>query len=275
MKMNEQVLTALEVLRNFAENDFELHRIDVLEKDLTEPPQVEIIDDTHQKFNGVTFKANKDGHLFYPLSLHRAVWFYYYGDIPHNNVYDIHHKDLNPANNDVSNLQLLTISEHRKLHNEMVDYAQYTCEVCGKNFASRKINNDVHFCSRRCYGKWVHHKNIETRKCVICGKDFQTSKYRHTQTCSYSCRAKLGAQSTKESYQKVCKVCGKTFVTNDAYRKCCSPDCSKKAKIKPEAEIVCPVCGKTFKQNQKHPDHICCSKSCGLKLSWQKRKSKN
>ena len=35
MQMNEQVLTALEVLRNFAENDFELHRIDVLEKFLT------------------------------------------------------------------------------------------------------------------------------------------------------------------------------------------------------------------------------------------------
>ena len=48
MQMNEQVLTALEVLRNFAENDFELHRIDVLEKDLTDPPKAEIIDEKKQ-----------------------------------------------------------------------------------------------------------------------------------------------------------------------------------------------------------------------------------
>ena len=48
MQMNEQVLTALEVLKNFAENDFEKHRIDVLISDLTAPPKVEIIDDVYQ-----------------------------------------------------------------------------------------------------------------------------------------------------------------------------------------------------------------------------------
>ena len=41
MQFNEQVLTALEVLRNFAENEFEKHRIEVLIQDLTDPPKVD------------------------------------------------------------------------------------------------------------------------------------------------------------------------------------------------------------------------------------------
>ena len=111
MQMNEQVLTALEVLRNFAENDFERHRIDVLEKDLTEPPKVEVIDDKHQKFNGNVYYKHKSGHYVTNKGIHRDIWIYYHGDIPEpQSNYDIHHRDVNPSNNDISNLQLLTKS---------------------------------------------------------------------------------------------------------------------------------------------------------------------
>lgn len=49
MEMTPEVITALTVLRNAAENDFERHRINVLERDLTSPPRVEVIDSAHQK----------------------------------------------------------------------------------------------------------------------------------------------------------------------------------------------------------------------------------
>ena len=36
-----------------------------------------------------------------------------------NPIYDVHHKDLNKTNNDISNLQILKRSEHMKLHYEI------------------------------------------------------------------------------------------------------------------------------------------------------------
>ena len=55
MKKPDRVAELLAELRDLTENDFERHRINVLERDLTSPPTVEIIDDTHQRFNGVTY----------------------------------------------------------------------------------------------------------------------------------------------------------------------------------------------------------------------------
>ena len=55
MKFTPEVVAALEVLRAAAENDFERHRIDVLERDLHEPPKVEVIDDKHQRFADILF----------------------------------------------------------------------------------------------------------------------------------------------------------------------------------------------------------------------------
>ena len=61
MVFDEKIKTAFEVLRNAATNDFERHRIDVLERDLTSPPVAEQIDETHQRFNG------RSGRRIFPL----------------------------------------------------------------------------------------------------------------------------------------------------------------------------------------------------------------
>jgi len=46
--------------------------------------------------------------------LHRVVWEYYNGAIPKG--FQVHHKDHNPYNNDISNLELLTEEEHIRKH---------------------------------------------------------------------------------------------------------------------------------------------------------------
>ena len=53
---------------------------------------------------------------------HRLVWEREYGAIPTN--YAIHHLDGNKLNNDLSNLQCLSFSEHRKLHMELAHARQ-------------------------------------------------------------------------------------------------------------------------------------------------------
>lgn len=114
MKFTSEVIAALQVLRDNAENDFERHRLDVLERDLTAPPQVEQIDDLHQKFDGVVYTKVKDGHYFANRSVHRDIWQYYHGEIPQKCA--VHHIDFDKANNQIENLQCLTPTEHRKAH---------------------------------------------------------------------------------------------------------------------------------------------------------------
>lgn len=51
--------------------------------------------------------------------LHLDIWEYYNGPIPEGHI--VHHKDLNKLNNDIDNLQLMTRSEHIRLHNLLSD----------------------------------------------------------------------------------------------------------------------------------------------------------
>lgn len=64
----------------------------------------------HGRYQITTRKEGNGGKL-----LHRLIWEDYHGKkIPEG--YVIHHKDYNPLNNDISNLELRTLSEHRSLH---------------------------------------------------------------------------------------------------------------------------------------------------------------
>jgi hypothetical protein len=51
---------------------------------------------------------------------HRWVWMIEVGEIPKG--FDIHHKDGNKDNNDISNLELITRSEHQKKHWKQGDH---------------------------------------------------------------------------------------------------------------------------------------------------------
>lgn len=46
--------------------------------------------------------------------LHRYVWEKYYGNIPEG--FEIHHKDKNRKNYDISNLELIDVIEHHRQH---------------------------------------------------------------------------------------------------------------------------------------------------------------
>ena len=55
---------------------------------------------------------------FYPqaknwIYLHRLVWMINFGGIKKG--YHVHHKDGNPANNDISNLEMLSCAEHASI----------------------------------------------------------------------------------------------------------------------------------------------------------------
>jgi len=178
MKFTPEVIAALQVLREHAENDFERHRINVLERDLTAPPVVKQIDCTRRKFDGYIYNEQKSGHYRSTIPLHRAVWAYYNGEIPPD--YDIHHIDENPANNDIANLQCLTKSEHMRIHGTKAE-VQKTCPVCGKVFLlNRKFPKKI-CCSPACGHKFAglrRDKGTVEKTCRINNRFIEGKSYR-------------------------------------------------------------------------------------------------
>lgn len=59
-------------------------------------------------------------------ALHRVVYEDYYGFIPHG--YQIHHKDGNKLNNNISNLVALSPKDHKEIHKNMIKRS-YEVEV--------------------------------------------------------------------------------------------------------------------------------------------------
>lgn len=163
--------------------------------------------------------------------LHRVIYLEEVGPIPDG--FEVHHRDEDPLNNAVSNLELLTGTEHRKRHHAE-RLRSYVCRKCGVEFQSRAAQGAV-YCSQKCRNaiRTVHGK-VRTLMCIRCGLDFTT-----TQTC----------------------------------QRFCSRECAKGAYWEENRRrpVTCAVCSKPFLSNKAK--QVCCSVSCGLTHSWRRRKA--
>ena len=276
MKFTPEVVAALEVLRTAAENDFERHRIDVLERDLTAPPTVEIVDDKHQSFDGIIYAERQGKHFFANQSIHRAVWQYYNGEIPYDHV--IHHVDGNKANNSINNLHCLTSSEHQILHKvTMAETSEKICRYCGENFLSKGTSD---FCSERCrqHAAYEDKENWATRVCPVCGAEFSCYKFSKQTFCSNKCGVSARVQkqlAEKERRTITCENCGKEVSAAEAYssRFCCE-SCRGFYRQKTQREQrVCLECGKSF-SCYKYSKTVFCSRDCANAHNGKKRRGK-
>ena len=148
----------------------------------------------YQWFNGKRYTKTEDGHYrgYHGKYLHRAVWEYCNGEIPSDCL--IHHIDGDPSNNDISNLELIKKSEHKKIHIQMTPEEHYICEYCGKEYTRKHKGKPNRFCSRECCHKWNYKYNHEIRICLVCGKEFSTYKYGSKKHCSKECAIKASAK---------------------------------------------------------------------------------
>ena len=197
VKDKSKVSELIAQLKAEIETPYELAAVERLEIELLNgAPKVEVIDENHQKFLGLTFRKHKcnGGHYYYTLSLHQAIWFYHFGATFEG--YDIHHDDLDNNHNEITNLRLMTKAEHTKLHNNLRK-TKTKCTNCGAEIEIVETNNTKsgnHFCKNgnKCYEEWRRKMKLrkEIRKCQLCGKEFETNKYSGCQHC-HSCRAKI------------------------------------------------------------------------------------
>lgn len=169
--------------------------------------------------------------------LHRDIWEYYNGTIPEG--YHIHHKDHDKGNNDIENLQLMSNSEHQKLHG-----AELTEEQREKK--RKNVIEKANPAASKWHGseegvKWhtENGKRVMARRksrkyiCSFCSKEFETKRYYgevENAFCSNNCKSAYRHKMGFDNVERVCEFCGKTFTTNKYSKaKYCSLSCGKKA----------------------------------------------
>lgn len=136
-------------------------------------------------------------------TLHTSIWKDHYGPVPKG--YIIHHKDGNPQNNDISNLECITQKEHMRRHWEDEAWAKERRAICSVAQLQRKRS--------RCV-------------CQYCGAEFLSPFPERARFCSRKCIERNRLKNRVYSYQKICAKCGKEFGTSSWARKHCY-DCQK------------------------------------------------
>ena len=172
-------------------------------------------------FSGRKYGDRGDGYYVCGRRyLHRDRWSKEYGEIPEGCV--IHHIDHDPSNNDISNLELMTETQHLKYHANHPD-----------GVADRAR-------------KWRRENKQHDHVCTVCGKAYTSifPEGPHAKYCSTDClqvqyrrnqRAKEGREPIVEftAGEKVCKYCGKTYITNHRRKSLyCSSKCKNKDRPK-------------------------------------------
>lgn len=113
----------------------------------------------YAKTNPIHPKANAKG--LYPL--HRVLVENKIGHLLKKDE-QVHHIDEDKNNNDISNLKVMTISEHARHHAKKVDDIVFDCKNCGKTISlkphlyrlrEKRSKNGV-CCSRSCSTKLFH-----------------------------------------------------------------------------------------------------------------------
>ena len=194
----------------------------------------------YQYFDGMRFyRTNENDYFRHSLGkttllLHRYVWEKHNCEIPEG--YEIHHIDGDKANNDISNLQLISAHDHRMLHGERL--TEEECKWKRQNIKNTAVPKAVEW-HKSDEGREWHKQQYEKMKdklhqkseheCLNCGKLFMgevKDKY-----CSNACKSAYRRKNGLNLEERVCVICGKPFMT-DKYRKAstCSRECRGKLK---------------------------------------------
>lgn len=191
-------------------------------------------------FNGYRF--TKDDKTSYYLSaskinghrkrLHRYIWEYYNGEIPKG--YDIHHKDHNKENNTLENLELISKSNHSKLHSKELTEEQKEKRrrnmlenVIPKAIEWHKSENAKEF-HKEQYKKSLALKEKQKYICENCNKEYEAFKNKKNRFCSNNCKSAWRRKANIDNEERYCSKCGGIYKCNKySLRKLCNK-CQKR-----------------------------------------------
>jgi len=191
------------------------------------------------EFNGITFRRYPDSdnladRKYYRPSgkhvsngveaLHREVWKEHNGEIPDG--HHIHHKDGDPTNNNIENLECVTPKEHATKHPENILTPEQIREgiEAAKEWHASDEGEEWHSEHwEESLGKLF--RDPKTKPCEQCGEEFEY--YTKAKFCSNACKAKHRRESGVDDEERVCEACKQTFVANKySDKKTCDRSCA-------------------------------------------------
>lgn len=151
--------------------------------------------------------------------LHVYIWEKHNGEIPKG--FEIHHKDHDKNNNDISNLEILSSKEHHERH---------TAEMTSEH--REKLSRNLETTARPCANIWHgspegrnwHKQHYDAMKdkfyisaefiCQNCGNSFIGTYNGHNKFCSSNCKTAYRRKSGVDNIERECECCGEKFITN-------------------------------------------------------------
>jgi hypothetical protein len=175
--------------------------------------------------------------------LHREVWKDARGPIPVG--CEIHHRDDDPDNNRLENLECLTVAEHRRVHATMGSFS--TPRVRANLERIRPLASEWHRSEEgrawhREHGRKVMAVRSRVEKaCEHCGQPFTTIHKGMARFCSGRCRQRAAGRPAPSGPMRTCPQCGKEFQVKVASKpaECCSRTCGIRRRygFPPTAEV--------------------------------------
>lgn len=199
--------------------------------------------DKHQYFKGKMFTRDENtGYYLCSTNssdgrrkrMHVYVWEYYNGPVPAG--YHVHHRDEDKSNNNISNLELKTRSEHlsfhakeeyKRAHDERIRILKEKAIPKAKEWHK---SNEGHKWHQDHYEKTKDNLHVDKEFiCFCCGKNFVTKANGQTKYCSNNCKSKHRREQGVDNIETECVVCGKKFIKNKYAQ---TQTCSRKRRTK-------------------------------------------
>lgn len=190
------------------------------------------------EFDGIRWYPDKRGYWMghpkgkkSPMRLHQYVWEYYNGPIPDG--YHVHHKDFNPDNNEIENLELITKHEHLCYHSNLQDKVWARNNMLTKAIPAAKEwhKSEAGKAWHSKHGKEsmaVRLENKVTKTCQFCGKEYEVPEMmaEGSRFCSNNCKSAWRRKVGLDNIEYPCEHCGKPIWTNKyAPKRFCSDEC--------------------------------------------------
>ena len=154
-----------------------------------------------------------------PSLLHRMVYISHYGEIKKG--YEIHHKDGNATNNEIENLECLSIRKHNDRHKEIMSedlkerlraHLRDNALPKAAEWHGSTVGIEWHKQHYRSMSGLLHQKSNYV--CKWCGKNYTTQKKSNNMFCSATCRNSDRYSRGVDNEKRVCASCGNEFEAN-------------------------------------------------------------
>lgn len=192
------------------------------------------------EYDGIKWYPDRRGYWIGSVEgaikrLHIYVWEKYNG--PVEKGYHVHHKDHNPNNNEIENLELVPASEHLSMHGK--EKSEQAARLVKEHAVPKAVewhkSDDGSEWHKSHYQKTLAHKWSEKveKTCIVCGRQFETSVLTSNRSkfCSNACKSKYRRDMKLDNIEKRCEYCGKLFWSNKYEKhRFCSTECRNKGR---------------------------------------------